>query len=248
MAIISVSLRFSVAATGNCTSIQYSPDSTYVGADSCYYIICDNGTPVKCDTGKFVVNSLYNAALLPVAGFTTNILMFGSCMTVNCINTSSNVGSAQWFFHPFNSGSQFSDSIYTNIDSVYYYGEYAFYKNVSICLTVNNVYGSSTHCDTVQLSCGDGINEISLSNISLYPNPTNNVITVDMSNNQDEATRNYAAIEIYNAIGEKVKLVNERNKKVVNLSVADLPEGMYLATLIDAKGARRTLGRFTVSK
>ncbi len=110
------------------------------------------------------------------------------------------------------------------------------------------MYGADTSCFTAYIRCYTGIGEISLEGIRMYPNPTNAFVTVDMSHNEDEATRNYAAIEIYNAIGEKVKVVTEKNNRLVNISVAELTDGMYLATLVDAKGARKTLGRFVVNK
>lgn len=92
-----------------------------------------------------------------------------------------------------------------------------------------------------------GINGVdALSNISLYPNPTVGYVTIDMSNNDDEITRNYGAIEIYNVIGEKQKaFARTGNSKLANLNVRELPQGMYIATLLGADGERRVLGKFT---
>ncbi len=236
------SSHFTIAATGNCTSVQYSPDSTFAGADSCYYIICDNGSPVKCDTGKFVVNSLYNAALLPVAGFSWH--QTGGCQAGIFVNTSTNeTGTVGWNFYSMNT----QQNDIRSGDTVSYNDASAEVNQVIVTLTVSNQFGTNTFVDTVTFNCM-GLNELSLSNIQLYPNPSSNNITIDMSRNQDEITRNYSAIEIYNALGEKVKLVSEKNLKVANISVADLTEGIYLATLVDAIGTRRTLGRFTISR
>lgn len=33
------------------TEIEYTPDMDYTGIDSFYYVLCDNGLPIKCDTG-----------------------------------------------------------------------------------------------------------------------------------------------------------------------------------------------------
>ena len=86
---------------------------------------------------------------------------------------------------------------------------------------------------------------VTLNNISIYPNPATNVLTIDMSTNQDEITRNFTAVEIYNTLGEKVKTVNRMDaKKVITLSISDLPNGIFVTTLIDANGNVNTLGRF----
>lgn len=36
-------------------SIQYTPNVSFVGADTIVYIICDNGTPALCDTGMLII-------------------------------------------------------------------------------------------------------------------------------------------------------------------------------------------------
>ncbi|MBS1614395.1 MAG: T9SS type A sorting domain-containing protein [Bacteroidetes bacterium] len=82
-----------------------------------------------------------------------------------------------------------------------------------------------------------------LMNIKLYPNPTSNVITIDMSNNQDAITNNYSAIEVYNLLGEK-QVSYTGGSKVASLNIADLAAGMYTATIVGSNGERRTLGRF----
>ncbi len=117
-----------------------------------------------------------------------------------------------------------------------------------VCATVHSFCGSPTICDTVTIYW-EGISEISLSNISLFPNPANNVLTIDMQNNSDEITRNYAAIEIVNALGEKQKSISRKGtSKTVSLDVADLPNGIYLATIVSDKQERRMLGKFTINR
>ncbi len=114
-----------------------------------------------------------------------------------------------------------------------------------ICLTATNQYGTGTKCDTAEFYC-EGINENLLTGISIYPNPANNLLSIDMSGNQDEITRSYTAIEIYDALGGKVKTLNRKGDgKLITISVADLPNDVFVATLIDQTGTRKTLGRFT---
>ncbi len=235
------SSAFSIAPTGNCTSILYTPDSTFVGSDTCYYVICDGGSPALCDTGMFVVNSVYNPALVPVAGITDLQIYF--CTNFYVVNNSLGADSIIWHFHSLPGGQIYPDTTLYNQDTVNLFYQFA---TEQVCLTAYNQFGSSTMCDTVQIDC-ESLHEISLSSIQFYPNPATNLLTIDMRNNNDEAVRNYSAIEIYNALGERVKSVNDRSK-TINISVAELTNGVYLATLVDSTGARRMLGRFVVEK
>ena len=117
-----------------------------------------------------------------------------------------------------------------------------------ICASVQNFCGVKTVCDTISIAWM-GISEVSLSNIHLFPNPASNLLTIDMQNNNEEITRNYSSIEILNALGEKQKSVARKGTgKVVSLDVSDLPNGIYLATIVSDKQEKRTLGKFTVSK
>jgi len=235
---------------GSCDMVSIIPDSTFVGTDTAYYQLCDDGTPVLCDTGMIIFTVVADPALLPVAGFDT--LSFQPCMQIDFENTSTGADSTKWVFTSGGGGIPFFTNY--NGDSVIQIHFPVAVKTLDyvpyeLCIIAYNQFGSDTFCIEGNDSCdiSGGVNEVSLSNIQLYPNPSSNNITIDMSRNQDEVTRNYTAIEIYNAVGEKVKSIG-KGSSMVNISVADLPEGMYLATLLDAKGVRRTLGRFTVSR
>ena len=231
---------------GSCDMVAIVPDSTFVGTDTAYYQLCDNGSPVLCDTGLIIFTVVADPNLLPVAGFDT--LNFFPCSSIDFTNTSTNYDSVKWVFTA--TGSIPFQVNYLG-DSVI---QISFPQTVKtlqlepyeLCIIAYNQFGSDTYCVEGNDTCdpGNSIHEIGLSSVSLYPNPSSNIVTIDMSRNQEEATRNYSAIEIYNAVGQKVKVVNDKNQKLVAISVADLAQGMYLATLVDSKGIRRTLGRF----
>ncbi len=53
-------------ATLSGIDIVYVPDSTFLGLDSLCYIICDNGTPVMCDTA-WVYLTIFNGNEAPIA-------------------------------------------------------------------------------------------------------------------------------------------------------------------------------------
>lgn len=232
----------SAFAIADCNNVTYSPDSTFTGNDTAYYIVCDNGLPTLCDTAMLVVTSNQNPALMPIVSFNASVIV---CAGIYAYNTSANYTSAPvWNVHILNA--TVPDSTY-NTDTIQYYSNNPIsgFYNAQICLTLSNQYGSTTFCDTIQLQC-EGINEVSLTNIQLYPNPTNSYITIDMHNNQDAITRNYQAIEVYNVLGEKVKSVGKQSTDKVTLNINGLPQGMYVATITGSNGERRTLGRFTV--
>ncbi len=231
------SANFSVAVTGNCTSVKYAPDSLFIGKDSCWYVICDNGTPSLCDTAVLVVQSLYNKALLPVA---STIIYDMNCGGFKIISTSLNADSLVWKFQDLRG----LISTVINIDTVIFKNADSYDLRGQVCLTIYNKYGTSQKCDSVFGMCS-GIEFISMEGIKLYPNPTSNLITIDMSENEEEISRNFTAIEIYNLLGEKVKIQERKDAaKLITISLADLPNGMYLASILDSKGAKRMLGRF----
>jgi len=228
----------------HCDKVIFTPDSSFVGNDTCWYVLCDNGNPVLCDTGSLVVTVIFNPSLLPIADLNSYGVW---CQGILAINNSENSISSILHFRQLNCCSGFPDSTFYNQDSV----EYALGDDShqwEICLTAYNQYGSSSVCDTLVTGC-EGIFGLPLSNISLFPNPTTNVLTIDMQNISDEITRNYSSIEIVNALGEKQKSAPKKGTgKVVSLDVSDLPNGIYMATIISDKKERRMLGKFTVSR
>jgi hypothetical protein len=243
----------------NCGSVIFTPDSSFVGNDTCWYVLCDNGSPVLCDTGSLVVT--VGACSLP--DFTLSYLCNnGLVANEGCYFKGKVVVS----------GANQTSVSWTIIDSYYSYVDTTFINDDTlsistdhndipppdlivplgidyyVCATIQNFCGTTTVCDTIKIYVM-GISEISLSNISLFPNPTSNVLTIDMQNNCDEITRSYAAIEIVNALGEKQKSISRKGTgKTVLLDVADLPNGVYLATIVSGKQERRMLGKFTINR
>jgi len=235
----------SAFAIADCNNVTYSPDSTFTGNDTAYYIVCDNGLPTLCDTAMLVVTSNQNAILQPVPAYTLQLM---NCDGGLFVNTSQNDTAITWSFHItyWSSSNIPEDTIFYSDTLLYnYLANLSFHWEAQMCLTAYNHYGSNTICDTVYFFCG-AINEVSLSNIQLYPNPANSYITIDMHNNQDAITRNYQAIEVYNVLGEKVKSIAKQSADKVTFNINSLPQGMYVATITGSNGERRTLGRFTV--
>ena len=67
-----------------------------------------------------------------------------------------------------------------------------------------------------------GVDELSTTNFSFYPNPATNNLTIDFSKLYSKAE-----IEIYNTLGEKVIAAHSK-EQVTNIDITKLPEGIYV--------------------
>lgn len=149
--------------------------------------------------------------------------------TVNFNTNGSNANSYSWDFgdgftstlnpvsHTFNSNGTFQTVVT---------GESASGCNVSDTITI--VVGN-----------GVGINETNLSSVSIYPNPTTGLITVDLNN---EILEN-GLLTITNLSGQVVietPIIN----KISTIDVSGLPNGIYSLTLKDAS----QIGHFKIIK
>ncbi|MCW3125835.1 MAG: hypothetical protein JWO03_1493 [Bacteroidetes bacterium] len=103
--------------------------------------------------------------------------------------------------------------------------------------------------DTSNCLYFDGITEVPLSHISIYPTPASNTLVIDMQQNTDAVSSHYTSIDIYNTLGQKVHTISKQSSsKIINIPITSLPDGIYLATISDATGAGRMLGKFTIAK
>jgi hypothetical protein len=81
----------------------------------------------------------------------------------------------------------------------------------------------------------DAVEENKDSEIALYPNPVRDRVVIEGIE--------IAEVEVYNALGQRVKMVQSTNE----INVSGLPEGVYLLFITDAKGISQTK-RITVVK
>jgi PKD repeat protein len=231
-----------------------SANATAPGMDTAWYIVCNVDQPTLCDSAMIIVT--VNPCTLPVAQFTrvcpieigdSSACWFDTYLYANAAGSDSVIWHVQSINQPA------VDTFFVNYDSLRVDWsanctncDLGGLNYFTVCLTTFNSCGSSSYCDTLA-NFAEGINQIQLSGISIYPNPTNNELTIDMRDNTDAITRNYSAIEVYNAIGQKVLDEPRDNQyQLVNISVAGLPEGLYLATILDSQGEQKTLGKFIV--
>lgn len=67
--------------------------------------------------------------------------------------------------------------------------------------------------------------------LSLYPNPVKNTL-----NFSHENTLNVEKVEIYNSIGQKIKILEGNNFAISNIEVSDLTAGIYIADIFTNEG------------
>ncbi|MGK0315588.1 MAG: hypothetical protein ACI86M_001820, partial [Saprospiraceae bacterium] len=101
-----------------------------------------------------------------------------------------------------------------------------------VCLTVSNIYDTSTSCKTIMLGTTSTIDKELEVDVSIYPNPTSDYLTINF--------HNYIAMDgmvrFYDVSGREVKsVVLERASTILDLQ--DLPSGAYLYKVYD--GARQ---------
>ena len=71
----------------------------------------------------------------------------------------------------------------------------------------------------------DAIDDVTISKVRVYPNPTSDLFQISELENIPEADE----VAVYNIVGKKVKSF----APVSEYSVGDLPDGMYMVSLID---------------
>jgi hypothetical protein len=72
-----------------------------------------------------------------------------------------------------------------------------------------------------------GLNEINSGEpIKIYPNPTTNVCNITFKQ-ENKLTK----IEVFNALGSKVRNVNQSNSQIVAIDFTDLPKGIFVMNI-----------------
>ncbi len=246
----------------DCRRVVYSADSFHTGLDSVRYLVCD--TAMACDTAITIVNISTDYDLIPLAHYTeyypeeidhlfhnSNCSWFGYQYTL--INHSGRADSILWsiqsLYCPDSVRKFRQDTLRFRPANLYGVADYCGSGRLIVHLTATNRYGSFTRTDTSSCLYVEGISEIGLAEIHMSPNPATTILQIDMSQNTDAITSQYSGIDLINMLGQRVKNIPRNgNSKTVQLNVADLPEGIYNATITDAMGETRMLGRFTIER
>ncbi|PLX05036.1 MAG: hypothetical protein C0594_08325, partial [Marinilabiliales bacterium] len=95
-------------------------------------------------------------------------------------------------------------------------------------LTVTDA-NNCTHIETITVIAGTGIGSIDLSEVSIYPNPTNGIVKVEIGDLDVDK------IELVNILGENLEIQDVTDSTTV-LNLENYESGIYFIKLITEKG------------
>lgn len=203
-------------------TIDYTPDPSYAGVDSFFYVICDNSTPTPlCDTATVRVTVAANPTMV---SFTTDSV---DCEHRLLISTSqNNVGLVSWQYvvdGTTDTTSTFGDTVQLVLSG----------SNLSyhVCLSAYDA-GSNlvTTCNTVDFLLGDscvtGIADVQPVTLKVYPNPVNSDLVIEQG-----AAGGNSLGQVFDQFGRQVMELNLQ-PGVNHVSVEALPAGVYYIRLL----------------
>ena len=200
-----------------CTGALYIPDGvSFIGE----YTFTNSGVseihlPKSLKTIEW--NTFYNCTRLEMVEIQSEVDSIGSgvfqhCDRLNCLKVHCEVPPECWY------------SAFSGVS-----------RDIPVHIPVGTLadYQSAPYWNEFTNFIEDGLmsvdeNEASHIQISVYPNPAKEKVTIDGI----EA----AEVQVYNALGQLVKTVRNSNE----ISVSDLPEGIYLLRITDSKGVSQT--------
>ncbi len=188
------------------TSTLQNPVHTFL-VDGTYNVCLTSTNPAGSSTFcKDVV--IANTPKVPVVDFTWSI----SGTTVSFTDLSTNTPDYwNWDFGDLGSSTLQNPSHF-----------YAAPSSFTVCLTAGNVAGEGTFCEVVSFN---GIEDNLEAEINIYPNPANNYLQLEISND-----KNYYA-EIINVVGETVLNFVINSNKTIDIS--QFSSGFYLIKISD---------------
>lgn len=191
------------STSSNATSVNVNPTATSV------YTVSGNltGCPtIATQTAVVTVNALPNVTLGSVTG--------PLCVNYAAVSLSGSPAGGIYSGTGV-SGSNFDPAVSGAGSFIISY----YYTDINSC--------SATATQTVDVSLCTGINEVNDVSISVFPNPTRELIHVKM----DASVVDNATIQLYDAIGKLI--ISERvNSTVTTLNLANYAKGMYTIRVV----------------
>jgi hypothetical protein len=141
--------------------------------------------------------------------------------------------------------------VISNVDTFHFNagGSIRFNYNfpIQVCLTVSNGHGDvAQKCDTIYQAC-TGIESIEAAKVSIYPNPANDKVMIDLSNADENTIKDIQAVELYSILGEKLKTVSVNGSSVA-IAVSDLTAGTYLVGLRSGGQNKMIVGKIMIAR
>lgn len=137
------------------------------------------------------------------------------------IASGSNITSWSWDFGDGNSSAMQNPTHTYSVPNSY-----------TVCLTVTNDCGSDQYCGTANANTVTGIADAIQQNLSVYPNPSEGNITLELKGFESQSTINIFDVAGRNVLSEQVFISNDFRKNI-NL---DVDAGTYMLQLVTEEG------------
>lgn len=229
------------ATVQGCGQVQFLPTNlNYAGKDTIYYKSCYTQSPTVCDTGKLIVT-----VVLPKPQVDFTWTEDSPCIA-HIYNNTILADSVIWYVKIF-AFDTLTDTIYNaaNPFSIEIGVDSGF--DAQVCLRAFNPTGDTTVCYNFWIQCtfgSNGIANITKEHLSVYPNPANDFIHIDMNGIDRSLWDDNASIKIYDVTGRVLKTI--AITEVTNpILVSELTSGLYLIDITN-KQNRKATGRFEV--
>ena len=99
-----------------------------------------------------------------------------------------------------------------------------------LCVITNTVNGGCISCDSIQYrNSSVGLKESNLVKLSIAPNPVSSIATIQCSAEIEN-------LEVFNSLGQTVKVNSMLLSKTAELNTGDLPKGIYIVRVSTALG------------
>ncbi len=178
-----------------------------------------------CDS-VVTINLVVNPAPTVVVNADTDTIEVGE--TVNFNTNGSTATSYSW---------DFGDGFTSSLNPV----SHTFNSNGTFETVVTGEANGCTVSDTITIVVGNGvgIDDMFLSTVNIYPNPTTGLITIEI----EETTSESVSLTIQ-SINGKTLMSKQINQRKTVLDVSDIPNGIYFITIVD----KDQIGRFKMIK
>ncbi|MCB9024618.1 MAG: T9SS type A sorting domain-containing protein, partial [Lentimicrobiaceae bacterium] len=94
---------------------------------------------------------------------------------------------------------------------------------------VYSLCGESEHSNEACVDVLVGVENPAISNVNIYPNPSNNVVNIDLSSNISQ-------VVVYNYVGQVVFEQNVTKAETLQLNVRNYESGAYLVKFVTRAG------------
>lgn len=124
-------------------------------------------------------------------------------------------------------------------------GDYDGMSDVMVRFRATSAYGNNCFVDDINLAVGASINDLSLTEISIYPNPATDQVSLSLNSVVD----GNAIITVINSLGEQVLATSSyvnHGDNTLSLNTSELSTGVYVARI--QMGSNTVNATFVISR